>query len=434
MENEIAEMCKQMSKDRLQRLLYGLQHIHEPVLTTEVDEQNQNKTNMASFSEVVSNNNRTSDSHDTPSKIDETNDPSNFVKPIFLKDVDVHGLTKPERSLWLTNVEIYRAIDEKIPAERIKGIQRIREMWRIYIDNEEDKLSLLVSGINLRGRQVPLYSQNPRNPGFLRPDTIRIKVRNVPISADDGQIHRALELHGSDIQGFFRERLRVNGKLTNCQTGDRIVISKILEQPIPRNIQIGKYMAIVLHSGQPEFQNRKGDGEGNVKTCHKCLQPGHLMAHCSSDWVCKTCKIPGHKMIDCPSALQDDNSTQYQEQDNDNVANDDNSQPTTEVKESQVSNEVQIPEKTIVTIEKEPGSKPNLDKQNAQKPSQAKTVSGAKTNISSGINKSQPSMDRFVTTPMTQRRNPKTHHTPPTPPDQMHDGAGGSNGPKKTKI
>ncbi|CAG2245728.1 unnamed protein product [Mytilus edulis] len=114
-------------------------------------------------------------------------------------------------------------------------------MWRLYMDNEEDRLSLLVTGLYLRGRQVPL--QNPRNRGRLQENTIRIKVKNVPLSADDGQIHRALTLQGCEIQDLFREYLRVNGELTACQTGDRVVISKVLDKTIPRNLQIGKYMS-----------------------------------------------------------------------------------------------------------------------------------------------------------------------------------------------
>ncbi|CAG2207158.1 unnamed protein product [Mytilus edulis] len=113
-------------------------------------------------------------------------------------------------------------------------------MWRLYMDNEEDRLSLLVTGLNLRGRQVPLYSQNPRNPGRLQENTIRIKVKNVPLSADDGQIHRALTLQGCDIQDLFREYLRVNGELTACQTGDRVVISKI-SQNISEKITFSLY-------------------------------------------------------------------------------------------------------------------------------------------------------------------------------------------------
>ena len=46
---------------------------------------------------------------------------SENVKPIFLKDEDVFGSRKPERSLWLTNVEIYKAIGDKVQAQCIKG-------------------------------------------------------------------------------------------------------------------------------------------------------------------------------------------------------------------------------------------------------------------------------------------------------------------------
>jgi hypothetical protein len=48
--------------------------------------------------------------------------------------------------------------------------------------------------------------------GRTQPDTIRIKVKNVPLSADDEQIHGALTLEGCEIQGLFRERLSVDGK------------------------------------------------------------------------------------------------------------------------------------------------------------------------------------------------------------------------------
>jgi hypothetical protein len=48
---------------------------------------------------------------------------SENVKPIFLKDEDVFGSRKPKRSLWLTNVEIYKAIGDKVlPIFNILGI------------------------------------------------------------------------------------------------------------------------------------------------------------------------------------------------------------------------------------------------------------------------------------------------------------------------
>jgi hypothetical protein len=100
-------------------------------------------------------------------------------------------------------------------------------------------------------------------------------VKNIPLSADDGQIHRVPTLEGCEIQRLFRERLLVKGKLTSCETVDRLVICEVLEKPILRYLQIGKCMGKIFHSGLLEFQN--GNPDERVKTCHKCLKPEHLI-------------------------------------------------------------------------------------------------------------------------------------------------------------
>jgi hypothetical protein len=111
----------------------------------------------------------------------------------FVNHKDRAGfIDEPKTSLSLRKTGLTFSLDELLCV--FEGIQRIRDMWGIYMDNEEDRLSLLVQGLVLRGRQIPLHSQNPYNPGRTQPDTIRIKVKNVPLSADDGQIHRALYL------------------------------------------------------------------------------------------------------------------------------------------------------------------------------------------------------------------------------------------------
>ncbi|CAC5368060.1 unnamed protein product [Mytilus coruscus] len=247
-----------MTQDRLKRLLEGLQGTDTFTLQNEVTvSPDVNNLKMATYTEAVSDihKNQSNIQSDQPYTENNTyyntqreqSDTSDFVKPVFLKDQDVHGLFKPPRSQWLTNVEIFRSIGAncKVPPQCIKGIQRIREMWRIYMDNEGDRLSLLVQWFNLRGRQVPLHSQNPHNPSTLQNDAIRIK-------------------------GLFKERLRIDGKLTNCETGDRLVISNTLDKPVPRNLPIGKYIGRIFHSGQPEFENRNNNSEERI--CHKCLK------------------------------------------------------------------------------------------------------------------------------------------------------------------
>ena len=197
----------QLSDAQIEQLIQSLRGM-KPVENDILDEEKTvNKESMASYAEILKDDGKENENTNTNTNT-KSNSSSEKVKPVFLKDEDVFGSSmKPARSLWLTHVEIYKAIGVRVPSQCIKGIQRIRDMWRIYMDNEEDRLSLLVEGLVLRGRQIPLHSQNPYNPGRTQPDTIRIKVKNVPLSADDGQIHRALTLEGCEVQGLFRERL-----------------------------------------------------------------------------------------------------------------------------------------------------------------------------------------------------------------------------------
>ena len=439
MDKDVEAMCRKMTNDRIKRLIEGL-HGVDTEYNSELKTQNQNKEKMASYSEALSGkNNNTEQNNDNDVTTNDTNDnhpnstsasasnSSNFVKPIFLKDSDVHGSVKPERSMWITNVEIYKAVGEKVPAECIKGIQRIREMWRIYMDNEEDKLSLLVQGINLRGRQVALHSQNPHNPSnLLQPDTIRIKVKNVPLSADDGQIHRALTLQGCNIQAFSRERLRIDGKVTNCETGDRLVISKLLEKSIPRNLQIGKYLARIFHSGQPEFQGRPNlvSYEG-VKKCHKCLKPGHVMYNCPNDWVCRICNISGHKMIDCPTEQQTHNANEQEVNDKHEETNTEQvNENSKDDEHTEVNEDEPVTEKQSKTKEKH-----NTGKLGSKK-------SGKKTNDDNAGRSQQSIIDKFMRTPNNQRvlGSRTNSHTPPTPPEALHDRTSDSHGPKKAKA
>ncbi|CAC5421871.1 unnamed protein product [Mytilus coruscus] len=188
MEPEIEAVCKQMSKDRFKRLQEDMQGMQEEWLDPEVD------IYIASYSEVLSNTNTNTNQNKTvgaDNVTGESSDPSDYIKPIFLTDTDVFGSVKPPRPLWLTNIEIYNAIDTKIPAERIKGIQRIRDMWRIYMDNEEDKLSLQMWQINQKGRNpktTDANSNNANKPNSTKPGKGKVSVNETNSSnSDKGQ-------------------------------------------------------------------------------------------------------------------------------------------------------------------------------------------------------------------------------------------------------
>ncbi|CAC5359851.1 unnamed protein product [Mytilus coruscus] len=297
MNAEVEALCRKMTQDRLKRIIEGLQGTDTFTLQNEVTvSPDVNNDKMATYADAVSDlhknkSNIQSDQsyteNNTHYKIQrEQSDPSDFVKPIFLKDQDVHGSVKPPRAQWLTNVEISR--------------------------------------LNLRGRQVPLHSKNPHNPSTLQSDTIRIKVKNIPPLCGRWANTSSPILQGCEIQGLFRERLRIDGKVTNYETGDRQGLARHLIKPIPRNLPIGKYIGRIFHSGQPEFENRNNNSEERI--CYKCLQPGHMLFQCPNDWACKICKESGHKMIDCQKHFQDKDENNQQLEQNGNESGDDNVQ------------------------------------------------------------------------------------------------------------
>ena len=101
-----------MSEDQINQIIPGLRGVQPINNSFEVDQPDVNNEKMASYCQVLSGNNGRQDNNG-----DDTDEQSNTqsqyqanenVEPIFLKDEDVFGSHKPERSIWLTNVEIWQ--------------------------------------------------------------------------------------------------------------------------------------------------------------------------------------------------------------------------------------------------------------------------------------------------------------------------------------
>ncbi|CAG2194571.1 unnamed protein product [Mytilus edulis] len=67
--------------------------------------------------------------------------------------------------------------------------------------------------------------------------------------------------------------------LTNCQTGDRIVLCDQVSKPLPRTMLVGKYIATVLHAGQ----NTDGQNVLTTGSVDNAKKPGHKQADCTDD-------------------------------------------------------------------------------------------------------------------------------------------------------
>ena len=112
----------QLSDAQIEQLiqsLRGIKPVENDILNAE---KTVNKEKMASYAEILKDDGKENENTNTNINT-KSNSSSEKVKPIFLKDEDVFGSSmKPARSLWLTNVEIYKAIEVRVPSQCIKGI------------------------------------------------------------------------------------------------------------------------------------------------------------------------------------------------------------------------------------------------------------------------------------------------------------------------
>ncbi|CAG2232178.1 CNBP [Mytilus edulis] len=159
--------------------------------------------------------------------------------------------------------------------------------------------------VSLSGKKhIHVYDRNPKVVVKEHINYLRLRIKNVPLSADDNQIGRYIETkHNLIIHNFNRERLRINGFLTNCQTGDRLfIVSPVPGIQLPRFISIGKYKALLIHKDQIVVNH--------YAKCNKCLQTGHKQESCDSDWVCNSCGKSGHKAKECQQPIDDPTADQ----------------------------------------------------------------------------------------------------------------------------
>ena len=282
----------------------------------------------------------------------------------------------------------------------------MRGLWRIYADDNDARETLLSEGrLTLRGKSIPLYGMNPGNllPGDG--DYIRVRVKNIPLSADDGQIKRSINLHGCHVLNLYRERLRYQGRLTNCETGDRILFVSELDGNLPRTMQIGKYKAIVIHWGQPDDR----------KECSKCMQKGHNTRDCTNEVVCRSCHASGHISSECPIPLHEDLSE---------------TEPSDEESEHEEEGAVEAsePSEPSVPVNDEQSKDEELSSTPSQQQSNDQVTKTSKTKSSNLKKNAKSTLHQYFadkSTPQRKSSNIPPHvRTPPTPTEQIQCASG----------
>ena len=224
------------------------------------------------------------------------------TEPLFFKSSDV----PQENNRWLTLYETCKACSFVANPENnenkkkcIEEAQIIGILWRVYLNDETARVSLLSQGITLRGQQVELKERNPyfMSMEFEHYDTTRLFIRNVPLSFDNTEIENALKKKGVHMvnQMEYSRARDPNGKLTNFKTGDKFVDFIVPDEALPKKLSVGIFNASLYHKEQKQAVEDK--------ECGNCMLTGHLRKDCPNEIVCYDFRQAGHKKGDpeCPS-------------------------------------------------------------------------------------------------------------------------------------
>ncbi|WAR29114.1 hypothetical protein MAR_002682 [Mya arenaria] len=107
---------------------------------------------------------------------------------VFIRETSLFGERMPTKQEWLKHEELYEALADVIVCTHITGLQRVRE-------------------VTLRGEMIKLLNTNPNR--LDGEQTVRISVKDIPLSVDDSVILRSLVAENIDVITIIREKLRV---------------------------------------------------------------------------------------------------------------------------------------------------------------------------------------------------------------------------------
>ena len=236
-------------------------------------------------------------------------------KPVFVLNQNIPGESNVELQ------EMYKSLCKSVDTKNINGVQRIGGLWRLYVADRESRIRLITEGLQIRASTVRVYDKNPYLP-HENENATRVLIKDIPLSVHESVIQDGLEGLNCKIYGpVLYPKLRVDGKLTQCLTGDRVVYIDPPSQPLPRLIRFQNFRARVFHHGQP-------NPEASI-TCSRCLQTGHHRTKCPNQLVCRACRKTGHVQNACPAGIGETRSpTKTQTQSGDQSREEAVSKPT----------------------------------------------------------------------------------------------------------
>ena len=82
------------------------------------------------------------------------------MEPVFINAKDIIDFKT------VKEFEICEAVLDVIQMKELLAIQRIRMVWRIYVKDNQARVKLCATTLNIRGQSVQTHSNNPYRAGI----------------------------------------------------------------------------------------------------------------------------------------------------------------------------------------------------------------------------------------------------------------------------
>ena len=201
------------------------------------------------------------------------------VEPIFIRESDM-----PSGNLNPYNV--VKALLSRVQAQYVEGVQRIGQLWRIYVSSVKIRVDLLTKRtLIISGKLVPLYEQNPFITHQKSPEDRKDKltVRGLPLSVSNLEIKTLLESQGVTLSSAVKCSLMrdEDGSLTDFKNGDRYVYCQPFSPPLPKQQKVCGMQCTIYHHGKTTTEckacNIQGHRPGD-EVCEAKAEEGTIQA------------------------------------------------------------------------------------------------------------------------------------------------------------
>ena len=214
---------------------------------------------------------------------------SKTVNPLYFLNSDIVGPDYPnEYDVCCAAVDVVGDIN-------VRGAQKIRNLWRVYVETQEARVKLMTNGMDISGQHLELLSESPYS-FSTKGKSIKINLHDVKIHFTNEYIQNTLKGMGVKITSEVKYScIRDNhGKLTRFKNGDRYVYAEhehTVDHPLPQFILLQDTVVKVRHQNQTH----------STDVCSKCFLIGHSPWNCDNGYACRVCKHVGHYAghVDC---------------------------------------------------------------------------------------------------------------------------------------